>query len=624
MGFVGLLALRIRHMQVEQADEYRLLADENRINIRLVQPVRGLVFDRNGVPLVRNEQNYGVVLVPADVEDLETVLSRIARILDLSPEDVERAHGEISRSNPFVPVTVTDRLSWEAFAEVAANSPALPGVRPDVTLSRSYPLDMDFTHVLGYVGPVSDHDLNEGYLSDDSDPLLRIPRFQVGKTGVEAEMERLLRGRAGFRREEVNAMGRVMRQLDEQESRPGAELQLTVDSGLQNYVQVRLGERSASAVVIDVDSGDILALGSAPSFDPNKFVRGISVTDWNALTDNAFRPLVNKAVQGVYPPGSTFKMITALAALHERVIGPDLEVWCPGYAEVSGRRFHCWNRFGHGHIDLHSSLVESCDVYYYDIATRVGIEKIASMGRRLGFGQRYDLPLSAVQKGLMPDKNWKIENRGANWVIGDTLNSSIGQGFVLGSPLQLAVMTARIATGRAVAPRLVKSVDGVEEPVPEPEDLGIDPEHLRLVRHGMVDVVNNRKGTAYGSRILDQDRRLAGKTGTSQIRNITREERERGIIPNEELPWNRRDHALFVCYAPHDSPKIACSVVVEHGGGGSLAAAPIARDIVLQALYGSTPPLSAYPENQRGTIETRQKRLKLRDSTILARRRSRA
>jgi len=276
MGFVGLLALRIRHMQVEQADKYRLLADENRINIRLVQPVRGLVFDRNGVPLVRNEQNYGVVLVPADVEDLETVLSRIARILDLSPEDVERAHGEISRSNPFVPVTVTDRLSWEAFAEVAANSPALPGVRPDVTLSRSYPLDADFTHVLGYVGPVSDHDLNEGYLSDDSDPLLRIPRFQVGKTGIEAEMERLLRGRAGLRREEVNAMGRVMRQLDEQESRPGAELQLTVDSGLQNYVQVRLGEQSASAVVIDVDSGDILALGSAPSFDPNKFVRGIS------------------------------------------------------------------------------------------------------------------------------------------------------------------------------------------------------------------------------------------------------------------------------------------------------------------------------------------------------------
>ncbi len=624
LGVVGFLALRIRYMQVEQEEKYRLLADRNRINVRLVQPARGLVFDRNGVPLVRNDQNYGIVLVRADVDDLETVLSRISRIVGMSPEDVERTRNEILKSNPFVPITIADRLTWETFAEVAANSPALPGVRPDVTLSRSYPLDLDFAHVLGYVGPVSDYDLTKGYLSADTDPLLQIPRFQVGKTGVEAKMEHLLRGHAGLQQEEVNAAGRVMRQLGKQESQPGAELQLTVDSKLQNYVQTRLGEESASAVVMDIDGGDILALGSAPSFDPNKFVRGISVPDWNALITNEFRPLANKAAQGVYPPGSTFKMITALAALHEGVIGPDMEVWCPGYAEVSGRRFHCWHRYGHGHVDLHSSLVESCDVYYYDIGARVGIEKIALMGRRLGFGQRFDLPLSAVQRGLMPDRNWKLRNRGAGWVVGDTLNSSIGQGFVLSSPLQLAVMTARIASGKAVEPRLIKSIDGVEEPVPEWDELGISAEHLQLVCNGMVDVVNKRKGTAYGSRVLDKERRLAGKTGTSQIRSITLDERARGIIPNEELPWNQRDHALFVCYAPHDSPKVACSVVVEHGGGGSFAAAPIARDIVLQALYGGTPPLSAYPENQRGTIETRQRQLKLRDPEILTQRRSRA
>ncbi len=624
LGFVGLLGLRIRQLQVEQVEEFRLLADGNRINIRLLQPARGLVFDRNGVPLARNEQNYSIVMIRDDVDDLEAVLSGLAQIVDLSPEDIERANGEISKSNPTVPITVADRLTWSEFAELAANSPALPGVRPDVTLSRSYPLDADFAPVLGYVGPVSDYDMTKGYLSDDRDPLLRIPRFQVGKFGVEAKMEHVLRGRAGHRREEVNALGRVMRQLDRKSSQPGSELQLTLDSRLQNYLQMRLDGESASAVVMEVGSGDVLAMGSTPSFDPNKFVRGISVADWDALRTNKYRPLANKAVQGTYPPGSTFKMITALAALHDGVIEPDTEVWCNGYTEVSDRRFHCWLKHGHGHVDLHSSLVESCDVYYYDIAARVGIEKIASMGRKLGFGQRFDLPLSGVQQGLMPDRNWKLRNRNADWVVGDTLNSSIGQGFVLSSPLQLAVMAARIASGKSVEPRMIKSIDGIEEPVPDPDQLGLASDHLQLVRKGMVDAVNFRRGTAYRSRIIADEMRMAGKTGTSQIRSITRAEREKGVIANEDLPWERRDHALFVCYAPYDAPKIACSVVVEHGGGGSRTAAPIARDIVLQALYGGTPPLPAYPKNQRGTIETQQKRLKLRDPAILTQRRSRA
>ncbi len=624
LGFVGLLALRIRHIQIEQAEEYRLLADENRINVRLIQPTRGLVFDRNGIPLVRNEQNYGIVLIRADVDDLDAVLARIARTAKLNPEEIERARDEILRSNPFVPVTVADRLTWDTFAEVAANSPVLPGMKPDVTLSRAYPLDRDFAHILGYVGPVSDYDLTKGYLADDSDPLLQIPNFQVGKTGVEARMEHALRGQVGFRQEEVNATGRVMRQLSEQESRPGAELQLTVDSGLQNYVQARLGEESASAVVMDITSGDILALGSTPSFDPNEFVKGISLLDWNALIKNEFRPLSNKAAQGIYPPGSTFKPVTALAALQEGLIKPDLEIRCTGHVEVSGRKFHCWHRRGHGDVDLHRSLVESCDVYYYDAGIRVGIEKIASMSRRLGLGQRFDLPLSAVQQGLVPDRNWKLRKRAADWVVGDTLNASIGQGFVLSSPLQLAVMITRIASGRAVVPRLIKSINGIEQPPPDWEELGIAPEHLQWVRDGMADVVNSPKGTAFGSRILNESRRLAGKTGTSQVRSITEEERERGVIANEDLPWKSRDHALFVCYAPLDAPKIACAVVVEHGGGGSLAAAPIGRDIVLQAIYGGTPPLSDYPQSQRGTVETQQRQLKLRDPEILIRRRHRA
>jgi penicillin-binding protein 2 len=621
VGFMGLLALRMRYMQVDQAAQFRMLAEENRINIRLLAPARGLIFDRNGVPLAENEQNYRVVLVREDAGDVDAVLDRLSRIITLDPEELVRARREIARRSAFVPVTIADRLSWEEFAEVAVNAPALPGITPEVGLSRRYPLDVDFAHIVGYVGPVSEYDLKR---LEDPDPLLQIPKFQIGKVGVEAKKESRLRGKAGTKRIEVNAVGRVMRELDRIDGRPGDNLQLTVDSGLQNYVQARLGQESASAVVIDTHTGDILAIGSAPSFDPNKFVRGISSADYTELTENEFRPLSTKPVQGVYPPGSTFKMMTALAALEAGVIEPDETVWCPGYKEVGGRRFNCWKRAGHGWVDLDKSLTQSCDVYYYDVAERVGIENIANMARRFGLGTTFDLPMSAVAHGLTPDKAWKLKNRKAEWQIGDTLNSGIGQGFVLTSPLQLAVMTARLASGKALYPRLIKSANEVDLPLPDIERIDVSPEHLRLVTRGMFNVSNNRRGTAFSSRIQAEDMRMAGKTGTSQVRNITVAERASGVIRNQDLPWNRRDHALFVSFAPYEAPRIACSVVVEHGGGGSTAAAPIARDIVLRALYGRMPPLAAYPKSQRGTIRTRLEKLQLRDPATFTTGRSRA
>ena len=561
------------------------------------------------------------MLVREDAGDVDQVLARLAQIITLTPEDLEKTRREIARLSPFVPVTVADRLTWQEFAEVSVNAPALPGVTPEVGLSRIYPLDTDFAHIVGYVGPVSDYDLGR---LEDPDPLLQIPKFQIGKIGVESKMETDLRGKAGTRRIEVNSVGRVMRELDRIEGRPGDNLQLTVDSALQNYVQARLGEESASAVVMDTQTGDILAIGSAPSFDPNKFVRGISVPDYAALTENEYRPLANKTVQGLYPPGSTFKMVTALAALDAGVIKPDEKVWCPGHKEVGGRKFHCWKRAGHGWVDLLMSLSQSCDVFYYEVAERVGIEKIAEMARKLGIGERHDLPLSAVAGGLLPDKAWKLENRGAEWVVGDTLNAGIGQGYVLTSPLQLAVMTARIASGLAIEPRMVKSINTADAAPPDPLPLDIDRNLLNLIRRGMYEVNNTRRGTAYGSRVMADGMKMAGKTGTSQVRNITAAERARGVTRNEDLPWNRRDHALFVSFAPHDAPRLACSVVVEHGGGGSAAAAPIARDIVLQALYGGTPPLSAYPTSQRGTIDYRQKNLPLRDPATVGDRKTRA
>ena len=607
----AVLGARMRYLSVDQADQFKLLAEENRISIRLIPPARGLIHDRNGKLLAGNEQNYRVVITREDAGDVDEVLAKLAHVIPLSAEDLDRTAKEMMRTSPFAPITVADRLTWDDLSKVALNAPSLPGVSPEVGLSRIYPRDTDFAHVLGYVGPVSERDL-EGIESPD--PLLRIPKFQIGKIGVERWLEDHLRGRAGTRRIEVNAVGRVMRELEREEGDPGADVRLTIDADVQNFVQARLGDESAAAVVMDVTNGDIIAIVSSPSFDPNLFVRGISHADYNGLMEDDHRPLANKTVQGVYPPGSTFKMITALAALKEGLINVNTTVRCPGYLEFGGRRFHCWKRAGHGAVNLERSLSESCDVYYYDIAQRVGIEKIAEMGKLFGLGVRHDIPMSAIAEGIMPNRAWKMERHKQDWRIGDTINASIGQGYVLTSPLQLAVMTARIATGRAVVPRLVKSIDGKETPIAEAPSLGIEEEIMRKIRSGMYAVMNDERGTAKSSRIVDEAMVWAGKTGTSQVRNITAAERARGVISNDQLPWNRRDHALFVGYAPYTNPRYAVSVVVEHGGGGSTAAAPIARDVILRAMSDGLPPLSAYPSSQRNRIESMLEKLPLRDA----------
>ncbi|SEM76720.1 peptidoglycan glycosyltransferase [Loktanella fryxellensis] len=606
LGVVGVLGWRMRSMQIDQADQFRLLADENRINVRLVPPARGLIFDRNGIPLAENEQNYRVVMVREDAGDVDAVLARLQSIVAIPPENIARAREDMAKLSSFVPVTIAERLSWDDVAKININAPALPGVSAEVGLSRRYPYGADVGHVVGYVGPVSDYDLSQ---IEDQDPLLQIPRFQIGKTGAENKLEQILRGTAGTKRIEVNALGRVMREIDRQSGEPGRDVQLTLDERLQSYAQARMDGESAAAVVMDLENGDLRAIASAPSFDPNLFVRGISVKDWTGLNEDIYRPLAAKAVQGAYPPGSTFKMVTALAALEMGVISPDETIYCPGYTEVGGSRFHCWKRAGHGNVNFHDSLKYSCDCYYYEVSQRVGIDKMAEFARMFGIGVRHDLPLSAISTGLAPDKAWKTETYGEDWRIGDTVNASIGQGYVLASPLQLAIMTARIATGRMVTPRLVKSIGGVEEPSGLGDVLPVNENMLRRCRASMDSVVNDRRGTGARARIVTAGYEMAGKTGTSQVRRITAEERARGVISNEDLPWERRDHALFVCYAPRENPRFAIAVVVEHGGGGSIAASPIARDIMLQALYDGPPPLDAYPEADRAAIAEQQKRI---------------
>lgn len=597
---VGVLGFRMWQLGVRDAEQYYLLAEDNRISLRLVRPDRGRILDRAGKLIADNEQTYRITLVREEARDVDDVLGKLRLLLGLVEETLTEVREQTARVQAFVPITVKDRVTWDEVSAVALNSPVLPGVHPEMVLSRVYPFGPDFAHQVGYVGPVSDSDLENE--APDDEPLLRLPDFEVGKTGVERSHERALRGLPGTRRVEVNVSGRTMRELALDPATPGPDMQVTLDHHLQNFMRVRLEGQSAAAIVMDVTNGDLLGCTSAPSFDPNLFVRGISSRDYGALRDSEFRPLSDKTVQGAYPPGSTIKMSNALAAMETGMMDPEETVACNGYVEISGRRFHCWKRGGHGRVNMVGALRESCDVYFYEVAQRIGIDGIFAMNDRLGLGQKYDLPLSGMAHGNNPSRAWKQERYGQEWLIGDTINASIGQGFTLASPIQLVTMTARLASGTAVVPRLVRPLGGPSPTATIAAPLGLSAEALAIVRQGMFEVSNHERGTAYASRIGDATKAMAGKTGSSQVFSISAAERAAGVRSQAELPWNRRDHALFVAFAPVDAPKYAVSVVVEHGGGGSTAAAPIARDIMLFAQHGGLPPEDAYPTSQRARI----------------------
>jgi penicillin-binding protein 2 len=441
--------------------------------------------------------------------------------------------------------------------------------------ARYYPDGEAVGHLLGYVAAPTQEQARA-----ETDPLLAVPGFKVGKDGLERSQEKALRGKAGARRVEVNASGRVVRDLDTVPDKPGDSLVLTIDRELQVFTSQRLQSESASAIVMSVDTGEILALASVPGFDPNSFSDGISKTEWGALTGDERNPLMNKPSRGQYPPGSTFKMITALAALESGLITPENRYSCNGRYRLGNNTWHCHKRRGHGGVNMLSGIFQSCDVYFYNIGRAIGADKIAEMSRRFGLGETFDLPIPWQKKGLVPDPAWKQKKYGKDWLVGETLNYSIGQGYLLTTPLQLAVMVSRIASGRAVVPKLMR---GGAEPEIAPL-LDVNAEHLALIRQGMSDVVNGRGGTATGSKLKIAGFQMAGKTGTAQVRRITKEERRRGVRKNENLAWRERDHALFVAYAPVENPRYACAIVVDHGGSGSKAAAPVARDILAMAI----------------------------------------
>ena len=573
---LSLLAGRMYQLQVIESDKYKTLAEENRINLRLLPPPRGRILDRFGRPLAINQENYRVTLVAEQVSNVEALLDSLSGILVLSDHERQRILREVRRRRGFVPVTVRENLEWGDVSRIEVNAPDLPGLSIEVGQSRKYPYANDFAHVLGYVSAVSEKEAT-------GDPLLELPGFKIGKNGVERVFDLSLRGKAGNSQVEVNAVGRVIRELSRQEGQPGDDVKLTIDRDLQKLAADRLKQqKSAAAVVMDVHNGDVLVLSSVPGFDPNRFVTGLSYRSWRELLNDPSTPLINKAISGLYAPGSTFKMAVALAALEAGIVDQDHEVFCSGHTMIGNTRFHCWEKNGHGRQDMLEAHQNSCDVYFYDIATRVGVDRIAAMANKLGLGLKTGIDLPAEKNGTIPTRAWKKAALGSSWQLGETLITGIGQGFVLTTPLQLAVMTSRLANGGfAVRPRLIRpQFDDGRSADPKFKPVGISDQALDIVREGMNRVTNFQGGTAYSARISDKGLEMAGKTGTAQVRRISKAERETRVLKNHERPWKERDHALFVGYAPTKNPRYAAAVIVEHGGGGSKVAAPIARDLL--------------------------------------------
>jgi len=591
------LASRLYYLQVVESDKYKTLSDENRINFRLLPPPRGRIIDRNNLVIADNVQNYRVLLVSESTPSVERTLDVLSGIIPITENDRARVLREIRRNKSFVPVTVRENLEWEQVAQIEVNTPDLPGVLIDVGQSRSYPFGEDFAHVLGYVAPVAEGETT-------GDPLLELPGFRIGKAGLEKVHDLTLRGTGGNSQVEVNAYGRVIRELSRQEGEPGGEVELSIDRELQRFTAERVAGESASVVVIDIHTGEVLTLVSSPAFDPNRFNHGLTGAEWRELTTDPRAPLADKAIQGQYAPGSTFKMTVALAALERGIITPETEFYCPGHMTLGNARFHCWKKEGHGTMNCRSAIMKSCDVFFYEVAKRVGIERISAMARKLGFGEPLGIDLPGERGGLVPSDEWKRAAIGAPWQKGETVILGIGQGYILTTPLQLAVMASRIANGGvAVTPRLTRAIAGemIDDGESAPETLDLLPQNIQLVRDAMTDVVNSPFGTARRSALDLDGVMMAGKTGTVQVRRITKAERETRVLKNEELPWDQRDHALFVAFAPTDKPRIAMSVVVEHGGSGSGAAAPIAKDVMTEALKRfDGQPLTASAEPESG------------------------
>ena len=572
---LGALGVKLYRVQVEEGARYATLADSNRISARLIASPRGRIVDRFGDELAGNTLNWRALLLAEETTDVQATLDAFAKLVTLEDHDRDRIARELKHNRRFIPVTVKEFLGWEDMATIEVHAPDLPGVFVDAGTTRHYPHGPDMAHIVGYVAPPSENDLGD-------DPVLALPGVRVGRAGVELFHEEDLRGDAGEVQMEVNSVGRIIRELDRHDGTPGDVLGLTIDVALQKTILDRLGDAAASAVVMDCTNGEVLAMTTTPSFDPSLFDSGVSEKQWIEWTSNRRTPLINKATAGVYPPGSTFKMAVGLAGLRAGTLTMEDRINCPGYIDFGDTRFHCWKKHGHGSLNLHGGLKHSCDVFFYEVARRTGMDAIAAVANDFSLGADTGVDLPGARAGLMPTKAWR-RRHGHAWTIGDTISCGIGQGYIEVTPLQLATYCARIATGRAVVPHVTRMVNADLQPGSKPEDwpaMNVPDDALAAVRAGMFAVVNEAGGTAPHARLGLLGMQLAGKTGSSQVRRVSRWAREHGHFNSANLPWEFRPHALFVCFAPYDAPRYAVAVVVEHGNAGADVAAPLARDIM--------------------------------------------
>ncbi|ODR98767.1 hypothetical protein AUC68_06035 [Methyloceanibacter methanicus] len=565
-GLFGLLGWRLHQLQIKDASDYRLLSDENRLMVQLVAPSRGSIRDRTGALLAEDKENLRLLVLPAFCKSLPETLDRLSRIVPISRATRDRVKRAAVRQSGYYPVLVAEGLTWRQFALLNVLAPQIPGLQTDRSAYRKYYHARPMAHLVGYVGMAGKGEV-------DLDPVMRLPGFRAGPVGRERTFDEELRGTPGTQKFEVDSRGRVVRELGATPSTPGKDLVLSIDHHLQTMAQERLKEhRVASVVVLDVETGGILALASTPTFDPNDVVFKVDPKAWARIARAQDQPLQNRAIRGQYPPGSTFKVVTALAGLHAGVIDARETMRCPGVYRLGRARFRCWKAHGGG-INVHQAIKQSCDVYFYETAKRMGIDHLAAVARHLGMGRVYDCGLPGQKQGIIPDVAWKRAHLMEPWYGGETVIAGIGQGFVSSTPLQLAVM----ARGSPPAAPYCRSSSCLRTtPDPEWPLLQLDPGHLEIVRRGMIGVVNEPGGTARRSALEIPDVLMAGKTGTSQVVNARNE--------HKLSPYERETHALFVAYAPADKPRYAAACVVEHGGGGSRAAAPIVKDVMTEAL----------------------------------------
>ncbi len=574
-GVFSILVGRLAYLQIAENSNFKKLSDKNRITHRFLEPERGIIFDLQGLPMAINKQKYEIVIIKEETKDVKTSLVNLKSLLPDSNIDIEKILKEINSRKKFVPIGIIDDLTWENFSKINVNIHKLEGIYTQIGFKRYYTQGESHSHLIGYVSKITENE-------EKSNPLSKLNTAKSGKIGIEKAKDEILRGKLGSKNIEVNANGREIRELDRVNSVQGKYIQLTIDSELQRYCYDRLKGLSGSVSVINVKNGEFYALVSSPSYDPNMFNKPISNKTWENLLSDKYKPLVNKAISNQYPPGSTIKPFVALAAL-ESGISHKETLFCNGKHQIedssleSGfKTFHCWKKEGHGNVDMTRGIKVSCDVYFYQVARRIGINKIAEVCERYGLGKKVFESLYEEKSGIVPNKQWKLENLGSRWMVGETLSAGIGQGYFLTTSAQLSIALAQlINNGVRLNPKLIyeNEINSVYD-----ERIIADPKYLKIIKNALYEATNNPEGTSYSSRINGKYK-MAGKTGTSQVRVISLKEREEGIIKNKDLPWEKRDHGLFIGYGPTVDPKYAVSVIVEHGGSGSASAAPIASDI---------------------------------------------